>query len=249
MRIKSSSALALAFSSLFFAGNAVAGYVNVDLGSYVNANVDFNPDTFPTGTSTGNKGTTIPFNIATYNGVAGSWIAPSGSAVLTVNLNGLNISGQQSFYALLNNYYGTSGFNEYDITVNATHSVTTTFSSIGGVDTRDYNQNYFTNTIANTTGFWFDNGIGQRLDVRTFALPTAFAAETLTSFVITQHAYGQGDGDFDNAVFSGLTFSDQSVITLPSAVPEPSTWAMMILGFAGVGFMAYRRRNQSLQTA
>ena len=26
-----------------------------------------------------------------------------------------------------------------------------------------------------------------------------------------------------------------------SAVPEPSTWAMMLLGFAGVGFMAYRR--------
>jgi hypothetical protein len=26
-------------------------------------------------------------------------------------------------------------------------------------------------------------------------------------------------------------------------VPEPSTWAMMILGFAGVGFMAYRRRQ------
>jgi hypothetical protein len=27
-------------------------------------------------------------------------------------------------------------------------------------------------------------------------------------------------------------------------VPEPSTWAMMILGFAGVAFMAYRRRNK-----
>ena len=27
-----------------------------------------------------------------------------------------------------------------------------------------------------------------------------------------------------------------------SSVPEPSTWAMMILGFAGVGFMAYRRK-------
>ncbi|WP_247521354.1 choice-of-anchor K domain-containing protein [Bradyrhizobium sp. 190] len=26
-------------------------------------------------------------------------------------------------------------------------------------------------------------------------------------------------------------------------VPEPSTWAMMILGFAGVGFMAYRRKR------
>jgi PEP-CTERM motif len=30
-----------------------------------------------------------------------------------------------------------------------------------------------------------------------------------------------------------------------TAVPEPSTWAMLILGFAGVGFMAYRRRNQA----
>jgi len=29
------------------------------------------------------------------------------------------------------------------------------------------------------------------------------------------------------------------------AVPEPTTWAMMILGFASVGFMAYRRRNQT----
>ena len=28
-----------------------------------------------------------------------------------------------------------------------------------------------------------------------------------------------------------------------AAVPEPSTWAMMLLGFAGVGFMAYRRRS------
>jgi hypothetical protein len=28
------------------------------------------------------------------------------------------------------------------------------------------------------------------------------------------------------------------------AVPEPSTWSMMILGFLGVGFMAYRRRKE-----
>ncbi|HEX2655451.1 MAG TPA: PEPxxWA-CTERM sorting domain-containing protein [Xanthobacteraceae bacterium] len=30
---------------------------------------------------------------------------------------------------------------------------------------------------------------------------------------------------------------------IAAAVPEPSTWAMMILGFAGVGYMAYRRRK------
>jgi hypothetical protein len=31
--------------------------------------------------------------------------------------------------------------------------------------------------------------------------------------------------------------------SLTAAVPEPSTWAMMILGFAGIGFMAYRRKR------
>jgi PEP-CTERM motif len=30
---------------------------------------------------------------------------------------------------------------------------------------------------------------------------------------------------------------------IASAVPEPSTWAMMILGFFGIGFMAYRRKQ------
>ncbi|MGY3346705.1 MULTISPECIES: PEPxxWA-CTERM sorting domain-containing protein [unclassified Bradyrhizobium] len=34
-----------------------------------------------------------------------------------------------------------------------------------------------------------------------------------------------------------------------SAVPEPSTWAMMVLGFAGVGFMAHRRRQSTAMTA
>jgi hypothetical protein len=34
-----------------------------------------------------------------------------------------------------------------------------------------------------------------------------------------------------------------------SAVPEPSTWAMMLLGFAGVGFMAYRRKSKPVLMA
>jgi PEP-CTERM motif len=34
--------------------------------------------------------------------------------------------------------------------------------------------------------------------------------------------------------------------TVTAAVPEPSTWAMMILGFLGVGFMAYRRKSGTL---
>jgi PEP-CTERM motif len=34
------------------------------------------------------------------------------------------------------------------------------------------------------------------------------------------------------------------IIATVAAVPEPSTWAMMILGFAGVGFMVYRRKSK-----
>ena len=37
--------------------------------------------------------------------------------------------------------------------------------------------------------------------------------------------------------------------TTISAVPEPSTWAMMILGFFGVGTMAYRRKSKSAMLA
>jgi hypothetical protein len=29
-----------------------------------------------------------------------------------------------------------------------------------------------------------------------------------------------------------------------AAVPEPSTWAMLIIGFAGLGFTANRRKNK-----
>jgi hypothetical protein len=31
--------------------------------------------------------------------------------------------------------------------------------------------------------------------------------------------------------------------TIASTVPEPSTWAMMIPGFCGLSFMAYRRKR------
>jgi hypothetical protein len=38
--------------------------------------------------------------------------------------------------------------------------------------------------------------------------------------------------------------------TAPVAgVPEPATWAMMLLGFAGIGFMAYRRRGEKFRIA
>jgi hypothetical protein len=56
---------------------------------------------------------------------------------------------------------------------------------------------------------------------------------------------------FEDLTFpsSDFNYFDQTfVFTVASAVPELSTWAMMILGFAGVGYMTYRRRNLAAVT-
>jgi hypothetical protein len=44
----------------------------------------------------------------------------------------------------------------------------------------------------------------------------------------------------DLILLGGVTFDG----TVASPVPQPSTWAMMILGFFGVGFLAYRRKDK-----
>ena len=47
--------------------------------------------------------------------------------------------------------------------------------------------------------------------------------------------------------FTTATFSSTNnafEFALGSAVPEPSTWAMMALGFAGLGYAAFRRNTK-----
>jgi hypothetical protein len=52
----------------------------------------------------------------------------------------------------------------------------------------------------------------------------------------------------DGAIFVNLEGNRniEGDITIGGAVPEPSTWAMMVLGFAGLGLMIYRRRRRAL---
>lgn len=61
-------------------------------------------------------------------------------------------------------------------------------------------------------------------------------------------------GFYDNAVVgnNGLGYQPWimlSEVEFTAAVPEPSTWIMMIAGFAGLGFMAYRRRKTAALAA
>ncbi|WP_426442331.1 PEPxxWA-CTERM sorting domain-containing protein [Bradyrhizobium genosp. P] len=47
----------------------------------------------------------------------------------------------------------------------------------------------------------------------------------------------------DNGPFVNTGFVGPGTV---SNVPEPSTWAMLIIGFAGLGFMAYRRKSNAV---
>jgi hypothetical protein len=56
--------------------------------------------------------------------------------------------------------------------------------------------------------------------------------------------YASGVYTFDLKLYSANKDLLGDVAIQVNAVPEPSTWAMLILGFAGIGFMAYRRKSR-----
>ena len=68
----------------------------------------------------------------------------------------------------------------------------------------------------------------------------------VNGFITTAQFATQGGGPLATEIHS-LDLTQSFVGTDPSlttGIPEPSTWAMMILGFCGVGFMAYRRKSR-----
>jgi hypothetical protein len=87
-------------------------------------------------------------------------------------------------------------------------------------------------SVSLTVGDWhlgtLDGATATQADIQS-------VLSNVTSFQIRAE-YQSGD---DTDGLDSVTFGNAGV----AAVPEPSTWAMMILGFAGVGFMAYRRKS------
>jgi PEP-CTERM motif len=69
----------------------------------------------------------------------------------------------------------------------------------------------------------------------------AFASSPAGTYVAFE------DLTFPNSDFN--YFDDTFVFNVVASVPEPSTWAMMILGFGGLGFMGYRRKRHEAAPA
>jgi hypothetical protein len=90
------------------------------------------------------------------------------------------------------------------------------------------------------------------IDGFTFNLqPTVSALEFLSGSLFDITAGPATDGlaslsvnattaSFDSGGNSPVVAYD--TVSAVVAVPEPSTWAMLILGFCGIGFMAFRRQ-------
>ena len=74
------------------------------------------------------------------------------------------------------------------------------------------------------------NGIGAR------SIYSGLGADTFAAITVKNNPDGKPGG-------TGTLVYDQGFITVPAgAVPEPATWAMMILGLGGAGAVMRRRR-------
>jgi hypothetical protein len=60
--------------------------------------------------------------------------------------------------------------------------------------------------------------------------------------VSSSPTYDSFSGEADGIGASGSNGGGGAWEDVSPAVPEPSTWAMLLIGFAGIGFAAYRRK-------
>ena len=133
------------------------------------------------------------------------------------------------------------------------------WSMIGGTWTLDYdlvanlnlvnNANATTPTAPGVTGLFGLTGLVVNGEVELFAtsyglneLSPTFLYEITDTLSDTTIAQASGES------FTTLLSTDSGTlirgVAFSPAVPEPSTWVMMILGFAGIGFLAYRGKNK-----
>jgi hypothetical protein len=172
-------------------------------------------------------------NVTTVTGTVGAnnllvnFTSSSGSHLLSANPSGqATVSGGTGNTALTQLTFGlanNSTFANAVFNINASHDGSVTIHLDG----------------INLTG------TGQPIPGSTFSQDFTVDANG-SNFFSVRATNGQAISDISLTAFNGAVFQDVRQVRLGggtiTATPEPSTWAMMILGFAGVGFMAYRRR-------
>jgi len=133
-----------------------------------------------------------------------------------------------------------------------------TFSLLGGAAGLAYIQNNrSTNVPATTDAGFFMLGLdsGDLSQSISFLFSTTSNLAAINSLTIPTLPLDPSFFTTSNATFYVQNYSTggfeqyDAHLNAISAVPEPSTWAMMILGFAAVGFVAYRRSKKQVAAA
>lgn len=231
---KSFLAFAL-FSSLAYPVAVQASQVQIDLSSQINANLA----TYSGGTNYPSGGTNVTigaatFGLASYPGGTDPGVVQTGEGATSFVFDNLDIAGVQTIYSLINSAFGVSGVTTGKLIIQGT-AQTFTFDLVQGVNVRDHFNDGFVNTASNLYGSaYYGQDNQDRLDAQQF---NVVGLGTLKSI---EFDYA---GDFNPG--NGFPFLAAITTDTVAAVPEPSTWAMMIFGFAGIGFLACRRRNKA----
>jgi hypothetical protein len=90
-------------------------------------------------------------------------------------------------------------------------------------------------------------GAGSFLDI--YGLMFNIGGGTVVDLFSNGVGNGAGDAVFGVVVANASTARDYVADGVTATAPEPSTWAMMILGFAGLGFAGYRRSREAAAVA
>jgi hypothetical protein len=180
-----------------------------------------------------------------------SFIAPANAATYVENFENPLINWTSNWLGTnsnLTNYYATPGERGNNPDGLWVGNFTTTFAPVFGATLTSFTLDIA--GYASTTLTIFDSFGATLLST---PLTLTYGAYTdpgvYVNYSVTS-ATGIGGFSFDGAAL-GNTSIDNVVATdnLVAGVPEPSTWAMMILGFAGIGFMTYRRKRQAAALA
>jgi hypothetical protein len=77
----------------------------------------------------------------------------------------------------------------------------------------------------------------------TFNLGSNFFDDIANGLQVYMTIDNNNQGWFVTLGKSVISLDNATLPPVTPGVPEPSTWAMMLLGFAGVGYLTYRRRK------
>ena len=172
---------------------------------------------------------------------------PSGTPILFGNINASYLLEFQTFSP--QRLFTAIGSNVTDVNFFVPGSNTAAFTNGFGAVFTDVD-------LANTTSLTFFDSANVSLG--TFFVPASangglsFLGVDFGSAVVSRVRIVSGnvalgpneDGVLDIVVMDDFLFGEPV-----AAVPEPSTWAMIILGFAGIGLMTYRRRKGAMLPA